>query len=466
MKEKLEKFMDELYDNAELRNIVEDSSEILSNLFRALAHEKRIEIMGLLLPGEQDFSLLLDNIEVSKTTLAKHLNQLLELELIERVERGTYRMTRDGYEIFGSLVNSYKNSQKRFRQIQKSLWDKYKPIRNGKLKNDLESYMVDFPASYPRGWLSYISCFTGALNSLRKDVDCIDVAGYSGYAFFMNVAVGITDPSSPTYIVPMNIFYEGMDTFGWRIKEIFVELPRSKEKLPIKVKQFQDFFNKIKEGLKRTQRPVILWGIPIPEFGIVNGFKGNYYVVNTLRSPAPEYFGKDKPIKFDDIISPGRLQCFLFEKKIAPPRQLDADNQAIQRSIDISRINEKNQDYISGPAAFEEWANTLEGEIDYISYHGNSYIGECMLETAKYAQAFIKRLYKRYENLHLKNAFESFQAIEKGLEKFEKLFPFSFDGDLGIKKRREGAKILRNLKPFAHDAFDQLKILAEKGLQV
>lgn len=456
--------MKKLYDISDLRKTIKDSKEDLTTLLRSIGHVKRIEILSMLLDGEKEFSYFLARLELSKTALAKHLALLVENGLIEKIERGLYIISVDGEELFKSFVSSFKKSQLRFKVVQKKLWNKYLPKRiNDEIKNN-ESFLVKNPARYEPGWLSFVSSISGVLKSLEIKNSLEDVAAYTGYAFFINIAIGLTDPSAPTYMLPINTLSKGISVFGWKISEYMESLPHSIEDLSIPKEKLDYFFEIVKKGIKRTKRPVIIWGIPIPEYGIVNGFKVDRYEVNTLRSHSQQFFGEDLPIKYDSIISPGRLRAFFFEKEIPKISQKDADIQAIKQALELCVINKNSSNYISGPEAFNEWAKTLEGNIEYISYHGNSYVAECILEAACYANTFLKKLNHRYISSHLIKAQEAYSNIENSLKKFEQLFPFAFDGDLNFDKRERGAKLLRSITPIAENAFRNLKLFLNNGI--
>ena len=46
--------------------------------------------------------------------------------------------------------------------------------------------------------LVYTGTVAGSIRSLGVDCDTVDVGGYSGCAFIMNVTKSVTDPSGPT----------------------------------------------------------------------------------------------------------------------------------------------------------------------------------------------------------------------------------------------------------------------------
>ncbi len=71
----------------------------------------------------------------------------------------------------------------------------------------------------PRCWLSYTGTVAGSLRSLGVDCDTVDVGGYSGYAFIVNVTKGATDPSGPTALGGLwNEIFSGTESLGLSIE--------------------------------------------------------------------------------------------------------------------------------------------------------------------------------------------------------------------------------------------------------
>ena len=108
--------------------------------------------------------------------------------------------------------------------------------------------------------------------------------------------------------------------------------------------------------------------------------------------------------------------------------------------------------YVAGPDAFEEWAIALErGPEAALSYHGNSYVAECMHEAKETASTFLKRLAKKYASRpqaeHLTKAAQEYAASETLLKQFTWIFPFAMEGAMPPDSREKGAGLLRSVKP-------------------
>ena len=80
----------------DIQRTVLESQDDLARMLRAVAHDKRLQLLALVVEGRQEFAGLLKATGLSKTALANHLGQLLDSGLIERLERGNYQLTADG----------------------------------------------------------------------------------------------------------------------------------------------------------------------------------------------------------------------------------------------------------------------------------------------------------------------------------------------------------------------------------
>ena len=83
-------------------------AEDLSEIFKALAHPLRVQIvMGLIQKHECNVSIMVEKLEVPQPTVSQHLNILKSHRIIEGFRNGNqicYKVTNDQVrKIFGSL---------------------------------------------------------------------------------------------------------------------------------------------------------------------------------------------------------------------------------------------------------------------------------------------------------------------------------------------------------------------------
>jgi hypothetical protein len=98
---------------------------------------------------------------------------------------------------------------------------------------------------------------------------------------------------------------------------------------------------------------------------------------------------------------------------------------------------------------------------DKQSYHGNSYVGACYSEGRQMCAEYLKRLAKRYpgkQSKHLLKAAEAYDRGRKLFKEFTQVFPFGFEGDMKLEKRKKGATLLRAVKPCEEEAILQMKV--------
>ena len=415
--------------------------EPLSSLFRALAHKKRIEILSYLSNKPLELIYLKELTQISKTALLNHLKILIDTNLVLRRSHGYYEITSDGKSFLKAMIGTFQTSElhsksKKIQQAQRYSMSYQKDI-----------FLVSNPAKYSGGYLSFIGSVTGILHSFGEKVDISDVGGYTGYAFLYNMAKGITCPSSPTNHSAFEEFIKGLNSFGWKvdhIKDMYnypsAEIPTENDLL-----KAYSFFNLVKEKLQKTKRPVILWGIPIPEFGIVNGYEENNYIVSTIRQKTTD-FGPETPIRYDLLQAPNRLELFSFESKVNITK--NKDRKAIDRAIRILSGDYSIENYILGTEMFDEWSKTLEKGGNMVTYHGNSYMGYCTKEASFWAKTFLLNLSLKYKNkpqgIELENASKEFQSISININRFNKIFPFGLKGDLSKKKLQQGKSLIQS----------------------
>jgi len=442
-----------------------NSSEEIAEFLKSAAHPARVHVLTLLKRGEQEFSVLLQQTNLSKTALANHMNHLVQMGLVQRVARGEYALTVDGKELLNATTTVYKNSIRREEAQREPLLNRYtKSMIEGK---QLSKKVISNEAVYQPCWLSYTGAMAGSLQSLGVSCDMVDVGGYSGYAFLINVSKGMTCPSGPTAL-PMETWtkiHRGTEKLGWTIEHY--EYPNSYPKkegcpTPEEIEVAKRLFAKIKQEIDQRDRPVVLWGLVVPEYGIVNGYEGDSYITSTFRSLTKQ---PETPIPFHDLKAPGCIDAFFFRDQVKPDPET-VSKEAVNRAVQFATAKVPILDnYVAGPAALDEWANVLERvPEEKQNYHGNSYVGACVAEGQSISAEFLKRLARKYrgkQSEHLLAASESHEKGAKLMEEFTRIFPFKFEGEMKLEDRKRGAEILRKTMLHEEEAIKHMKKAAE-----
>ena len=91
-------------------NFISEKLEDILSIIKAIANEKRLEVLNFLVMGEQSFDALKKKTRLQKTALANHLNKLIESALIEKPIHGIYKITSDGQLFLTVIEKAYKQS--------------------------------------------------------------------------------------------------------------------------------------------------------------------------------------------------------------------------------------------------------------------------------------------------------------------------------------------------------------------
>jgi len=452
--------LNERVNSKQLHNILFESPEAVAELLRSAAHPARIQILALLLQGEHDFSKLMHHTKLSKTALANHLNQLIKKSLVQRITRGEYSLTVDGKELLNAAAKAFERSTWREEKRRELLRRSYtKSLIEGK---QLSKKIISKKAEYQECWLSYTGAIAGSLKALQVDCDIVDVGGYSGYAFLINVAKDVTCPSGPTAVSheAWKKMFKGTESLGWTIESY--EYPRSYpaeegKPTPQEIETAKKLFEKIKHEIDERDKPVVLWGLVAPEYGIVKGYEGDSYVTSTFRSLNNQ---PEDPILFYDLKAPGCIDALFFRNKVKVDTAA-ADKTALKRAIDFATAKVPiHKGYIGGPAALDEWANILQNlPEEKQNYMGNSYVSACVCEGRFICAEFLKRLSKKHPKKQLEHLKKAAKCYEEGwqlMKDFTKIFPFKFKGKMDLEDRKKGAEILRRVKPFEEEAIKHM----------
>lgn len=311
----------------------------------------------------------------------------------------------------------------------------------------MKRYEVKKKAELLPTWISYVGATTGVLNSLSMDVDRADVAGYTGYAFIVNVSKEGTCPSGPTAHEAFFEFPRGFEALGWKVDFIHKQadgcgFEAGKELTERQKELALNHYEEVSRALRLTERPVVIWGAPIPEFSIVNGVDDGKYIVSSVRS----HLGQpDDPLNYDQLQAPGGVMLISFKEQLKKPDSAKADLEALARAIDISHGKYvEDFGYVMGPDAFAVWAKNLTTEEAL--YGGNAYVGVCTQEAFAWAEMFLSRMAKRHkgkaQSKFLEDAARSFSKAQKIMDGFTDLFPFSWEREFQNGDRESGAKML------------------------
>ncbi|MCP4760589.1 MAG: hypothetical protein GY870_02335 [archaeon] len=338
-------------------------------------------------------------------------------------------------------------------------------------KKNRITYEINNTPIFQGCWNSYLGAISGVLKSFGYDYDINAVGGYSGYIFLTNVIIGRLCASGMTCHNAWDEIWKGTSLLGWEIECYADNLPFPNpevQDISQDDKRAIDLFNRVKMDVDEYNRPIVVWGLVLPEYGIVKGYHNKSYLVSTYRRLINQ---PDTPVLYNELQAPGLIQALFFKKnkklKIKT-RTLEADKIVIKRALFMAEGKGlAKKGYIAGPSAYDEWAEVLKnGDSDVLSYHGNSYIGICLHENKQQSAIFLNYLADRYQNKQigdlLAKSARSYQQVERYLKDFNVLFPFAMDGKMTMDKRKDGARLLsEGIKESEIEAINYLKKINE-----
>ncbi|MFX1375138.1 MAG: ArsR/SmtB family transcription factor [Promethearchaeota archaeon] len=434
-----------------------NSLDNISKLGKSVAHPKRLQILVLLLDEQRDFSTLIEETDLKKTALSKHLSQLMENSLVAKHGRGIYYITTDGKELLKAVTLVYKDSKSREKLQRDRLSRRYSNVRV-KMMEKTEKLISQDPI-IEGAWISYIGAVLGVLKAVAKGkvMDRASVGGYTGYAFALpNIMNNGTCPSGPTALAIWDEIVKATSILGFKVHRYYDigEFFPSVDLTDKDRERARKLFKLIKSSVD-NDKPVVLWGLVAIEYGIVKGYIGDFYIVSDIINR------KNTQVRYDNLLSPGGLHAIFFDEE-APENSENVDKEAIGRAIKFSEGKLVFDGYVAGSSAYDVWAKILEsGSEDDFPYHGNSYNGECILEAKRMSQVFIKRLSEKYQGSPqakiLDKLSQKYYEIVGKMEEFQQIFPFALEGEMPRDKRLKGANILRAIKPLENQALTLLK---------
>ncbi len=443
-----------------------ESSDAIAGLLRSAANPARIKILALVLRGSGEFSDMAQATMLSKTALANHVIQLVDDGLMRRQARGRYELTPDGRELLSAAFQTYRRSTRRANQ-EKDLVKKGFGKAFG-MAVEIDKFEITLKAEYQPCWLSLLGALSGSLTALGAKCTTADVGGYTGYSFLINVSKGETCPSGPTamHIKTFQEMLDAVQSFGWRIRNF--EYPHSYPSMssgptPEELSMVRGLFERIRKELNQKDRPVVMYGLAAPEYGIVRGYEGESYLVSTFRHLLNPGVAEE-PIPYHVLNAPGCVDAIFFEKKVKV-KQPKARKDALARALKFAEGRAESQkNYLSGPSALEEWARVLE-EVSQGSqnYMGNSYVGACVQEGRELSSSFLKGVARKLpvaQAKHLQRSSASYAKGARALAEFTKIFPFRFEGQMPASKRKKGAVLLRQAMAHEEKAIQYLRKVA------
>jgi len=279
--------------------------------------------------------------------------------------------------------------------------------------------MVNVRLMPPWSWVSYVGAVTSVLRSRGVKCDFANVAGMSGYAFVVNIHPELL-PFGPVAF-DWEVLIEGTQGMGIMTELVAVERTEEDEHI------FAELFERVRAEVD-SGRCCVVWGAgSAPEFGVVYGYRDDYYLVRSSRSSAVRLEKErllgpqdepEEPIRFNQLNAPWRLAAVFFGESFKPERMAQ-ERRAVARAVKLLRglVPCFSGDYHYGAGAFRTWADVIEKRrADRL---GSFYNLMCYWELQMFASGFCKRISRKWSRAkeELTRAgtlfYQSFANLEK-----------------------------------------------------
>ncbi len=280
---------------------------------------------------------------------------------------------------------------------------------------------VPMKVEYEFAWVSWVASTTGCLKALGVDCDHAEVAGYSGYAFMLNVADEVC-PSGPTAF-DWGLLHRGVSLLGRSTLVFHGAHCPCEMKTEADAKRVRAEMRAAYEMVEReiaAGRPCVIWGTYDPDFGIAVGVENDTYLVETFRRGTDE---PQTPIPYDGLVCPSGAYVLAFPTAIEIPRR-QGDREALRHAVTMLNYTNGDAKYANGQAAYDRWIESLDrGEA---APHGNSYNAHCWEEARRFARDFLAQVSARNRDVSgsLAPAIAAYGEVVEPLDKLTDLFPF------------------------------------------
>jgi hypothetical protein len=272
---------------------------------------------------------------------------------------------------------------------------------------------VPMEIAWKPAWLSWVGSTTTCLEALGVACDRADVAGHSGYAFALSINEGLC-PSGPTSLdwaaLATGVLNLGRTTVAFVSGDCYTRDRRS-DRTRAHARAVLDLVRRETEA----GRPCVVWGLGVPEFGVVRGVEGEEYLC-VAGGPTPER------LRWDGIEAPGGPYALAFPTPMECSWNTDRD--AVRRAVMMMSRPDWGPKWTCGDSAYASWIAQLGDRA--ASRFGGSYNAQCWAEGRAHARDFLERAAGRQADIPaLRAAHAALVESAAALREVAALFPFT-----------------------------------------
>jgi ArsR family transcriptional regulator len=500
-----------------LRQLVLESADDIADLLKSITHPKRLQILALMSESSCTLSDLLSKLDLQKSALANYLSALVENNLVEKIERGLYRITIDGEDLLERVAISYFDimirEKERLLKLQEML-NRYTSVEKDELfmekKKEQPVKYVPKNMNMIKGikklaWATdkevpFYGCIERVMECFNEPYDYNDLMGLSGAAFklFLNKKkwdfVSQMGSHSP-------FKKQLLSAIGYELVSIKLE----NDSVEAREKMVEEIRKEIDE-----KRPILAFDLITPEdWGLIVGYVDDKLLVRTYNENPNKtlkkywesigWIQKDQGTIDDYYIGDNfPSEIFVFRKSHPILDKTEIIRDSLKFSVETMQkpeINSDSETYANGIHAYDNWIEKLEDEGFFESLtkeeltlhtHMNAWVYDVLFDSRLAAMQFMNKINSKFVDKERKVLIE-IQEIYKANIKYMKeewkyfAFPFWYDKEKGKiwypapstgslkggwyegttwtpEMRKMGIEVIKNLRSTDKTVLDKLSI--------
>jgi hypothetical protein len=277
-------------------------------------------------------------------------------------------------------------------------------------------------------WTSAASAIYGAVRYTdKKELTLVDVMGFTGHAFRMNIDPKTINVAGPTSFPGGYILRRNLCNLGFTSCLADAESPIPPEKVEQTIALVQE---SIDRGV-----PAIVFDLFIPEFGLIYGYDDELQVFHA------KDVSKDGTLTYTQFADPkiGLLFVTTISESL-PHSKYEMLRMALDMILDHARGREwthvfKDQ-FAIGLAGYDAWISVMERK-DADEY-GNAYNTAVIADAREHAAQFLRDLASRWDGANViermvrKQAAEAakhYAVVAEAFQQLRERFPFPQGGN-------------------------------------
>lgn len=264
-------------------------------------------------------------------------------------------------------------------------------------------------------WISWVGSVSMCLKALGVNCDLVEVAGYSGYGFALAVNEGLC-ASGPTFLdwnkLASGVCGLGRSTLSYVSMDCYAEGNINENT----TSHARYAFELVKQEIE-ADRPCVVWGLGIPEFGVVKGIEDDYYL-------CVQGAGIPEKVKWDEINAPGGPYVLAFPTIRTNNGDWNLEKESIRNGVIMMTRLDYADNMRCGLNAYDYWCSQLE-KNNAVTW-SNSYNAQCWSEARNWSAEFVERISKQYPKVEpLKQASDHLKFVAEQMNQISKIFPFT-----------------------------------------